>query len=592
MATRRRSVAHVRRTSRPSVIVCASLALFANATSLATAGTATGAGSTRSAAYAAENYAVSRYSATVTVDRAGTIAVAETLAFDFSGAPTDSVQRTFSVRETFDTDADRVFELSDVAIESGDVSADVEMSSEDGVETVIIGFAEEQSGEVTVDFSYTVDGVVSSTVDGLEVRWPVVQGFSVPVANATVDWRAPDVIWLSCLAGSPGSSRPCTSAQLAEVSSPTMTQLALEPGEQLVGILGLGPNSGVEPSADLDPRRSLARSFTASGTELQAALACLLLGLLAALALWWRRGRDSRPGVVSGATPLIRDDEGRVLFGPPSGVRPGQMGTLVDERVDVLDVSSTIIDLATRNYLFIEELPHDQYDVPDWLLRRRNDAGDELLGYEREIFEALFADSAEVRVSMLALRLRDRLPAIQAAMYDDMVAQGWFAERPDSVRNRWTTAGWVLIAAGVVLTAVLALTGTFGLLGLAVVIAGVALALTGQLAPARTAKGAEVLAGLKQLRISLEATDVSDMPPAQRQELISRIYPYALVFGLGTRWAEALAATDPDPDPDEPIYWYGAPHDWHLSQAAPSLGHLSAMLNAAIASRQLLGERT
>lgn len=536
------------------------------------------------------DYAVSRYSAIVTVVPDGSIEVSETITFDFSGGSTDSVQRTFSVQEAYDAEADRVYELTDVAVDVGESPADVDVSSADGVETLSIDFAEEQSGELTLDLSYTVDGVVASTVDGLEVRWPVVQGFGVPVNNASVEWNAPNVLWLSCLAGSPGSSRPCTTAQLAEVASPTMTQLTVEPGEQLVGILGLGAGSGVEASGDLEPRRSLARSFTATGAELWVAVGCLVLGLLAALALWWRRGRDSRPGGAGSSAPLLADGDGGVLFAPPSGVRPGQMGTLVDERVDIVDVSSTIIDLATRNYLFIEELPHDHYGRMDWLLRRRNDPGDELLGYERGIFEAVFADSAEVRVSELDSRLRDRLAVIQASMYEDMVAQGWFAERPDAARNRWTTAGWVLIAAGVVLAAVLALTGTFGLLGLAVVMAGAALALAGQLAPARTARGAEVLAALKQFRRYLERAEMSDLPARQREELISRFYPYALVFGFGERWAEALAATDDDPDPDEPVYWYGAPRDWHLSDAAPSLGHLSTSLNAVISSRHLLSD--
>jgi hypothetical protein len=174
-------------------------------------------------------------------------------------------------------------------------------------------------------------------------------------------------------------------------------------------------------------------------------------------------------------------------------------------------------------------------------------------------------------------------------MYRDMVDQGWFGERPDSVRNRWTTAGWVLLAAGAVLTVVLALVSTFGLVGLAVLLAGVALAAAGQLAPARTSRGGRVLNELRGFREYLASADGSDVPEHQREELFSRFYPYALVFGLGERWATALAARDDDEDPDEPIYWYGAPADWHLSDAAPSLLHLSTGLNAALASRRLLG---
>ncbi|MDQ3480668.1 MAG: DUF2207 domain-containing protein, partial [Actinomycetota bacterium] len=141
------------------------------------------------------DYAVSRYSAIVTVVPDGSIEVSETITFDFSGGSTDSVQRTFSVQEAYDAEADRVYELTDVAVDVGESPADVDVSSADGVETLSMDFAEEQSGELTLDLSYTVDGVVASTVDGLEVRWPVVQGFGVPVNNASVEWNAPNVLW-------------------------------------------------------------------------------------------------------------------------------------------------------------------------------------------------------------------------------------------------------------------------------------------------------------------------------------------------------------------------------------------------------------
>jgi hypothetical protein len=273
-------------------------------------------------------------------------------------------------------------------------------------------------------------------------------------------------------------------------------------------------------------------------------------------------------------------------------VRPGQVGTLVDERADVVDVSATIVDLATRNYLFIEEIPRGAYGRMDWRLRRRNEAGEELLAFEREVVDAVFARSDDVLVSELSDSARPRLPGIQALMYDDMVGQGWFAERPDAVRGRWTTAGWVLVVAGVVVTVALALAGTFGLVGVSVVLAGVALALSGQRAPARTATGAQLLRELQAFRTWLERVDVSGVPVEQREQVISRLYPYGLVFGLGTAWADALAALDVDPDPDAPLYWYGAPHDWHLSDAGASLEHLVAALNAALAARRLLAPAT
>ena len=106
--------------------------------------------------------------------------------------------------------------------------------------------------------------------------------------------------------------------------------------------------------------------------------------------LWWTRGRDRATTARSGCDRCSTAADGALVFAPPSAMRPGQMGTLVDERADVVDVASTVIDLAVRNYLFIEEQPRERFGRGDWLLRRRNDAGHELLPYEREVFDTLF----------------------------------------------------------------------------------------------------------------------------------------------------------------------------------------------------------
>ncbi len=539
---------------------------------------------------AGDDLVIQNYSATVRVNTDGSLHVSEAVTYDFAGEPTSKVDRTIVTRESYDADDDRVYRLSDVAVDAVQVDVDADITTADTQAVISVAFSEPEADQATVTFEYDVTGAVAQTADGLEVRWPVVQGFDAPIDRATVQWNAPGVVWLSCLAGPSGSSRPCTTSQLVDVAAPTMTQQGIGPGDQMVGILGLTFDSGVSASTDLQARRTLARSFTAEGAPLQISLAVLALGLLFALALYRLRGRDSKPTSGGQVRPLAIGPGERLMFCPPSAVRPGQMGTLVDEHADVVDVSSTIIDLAVRNYLFVEELPRSEFGHHDWLLRRRNDAGDELLAYEREIFEAIFATGDEVRVSDLETLLRDRLPAVQALMYDDMVGQGWFSERPDAVRSRWTTAGWVLLAAGAVLTVVLALASTFGLVGVAVILAGAALAAVGQVAPARTSRGSRVLAELKEFRAFLEDPDVEQIPVAQREELISRFYPYALVFGLGERWAQALAATDEDDTPDDPIYWYGAPQNWHLSDAAPTMVRLAAALSSAIASRRLLAD--
>ena len=62
-------------------------------------------------------------------------------------------------------------------------------------------------------------------------------------------------------------------------------------------------------------------------------------------------------------------------FQPPAGVQPGMVGTIIDETANPIDVSATIIDLAVRGYLTIEEdAGSGVFSRTDWTLTRQPDA--------------------------------------------------------------------------------------------------------------------------------------------------------------------------------------------------------------------------
>ena len=167
--------------------------------------------------------------------------------------------------------------------------------------------------------------------------------------------------------------------------------------------------------------------------------------------------------------------------------------------------------------------------------------------------------------------LRPHIGDVQDLLYDDMVRQGWFGERPDSVRSRWTTAGWVLVVAGVVLTGVLAAVSTFGLVGLAVVLAGVAFTASGQVAPARTSRGSRVMRELQDFREYLAAADTRRHPARPAGGAGVAVLPVRRRLRPRRPVGCCPGRMDVDDTPDEPLYWYGAPQNWHLSDAVTSL---------------------
>ena len=101
-----------------------------------------------------------------------------------------------------------------------------------------------------------------------------------------------------------------------------------------------------------------------------------------------RRGRDRRYTGLGGRRrdgqrrPARRNrcrcsrrDAGPVEFIPPDDVRPGQVGTLVDEQANLLDVTATIVDLAVRGWLTITELDPKARTPPRLRAHRDADGG-------------------------------------------------------------------------------------------------------------------------------------------------------------------------------------------------------------------------
>ena len=99
----------------------------------------------------------------------------------------------------------------------------------------------------------------------------------------------------------------------------------------------------------------------------------------------------------------MREAETPVEFQPPDNLRPGELGTLIDFEANPLDVTATIIDLAVRGYLKIEELDKEWYQRKhDWLLTKLPKEG-ELRRYERTLYDGLFADGTPRPMIVIAV---------------------------------------------------------------------------------------------------------------------------------------------------------------------------------------------
>ncbi|WP_350278906.1 DUF2207 domain-containing protein [Kribbella sp. HUAS MG21] len=528
---------------------------------------------------------ITAYDADATLTKDGRLQVKETVDLTAGGT---TFSRTLTTRVRSDADRDRTYELTDVsATVNGQPAQGFQNESTDDGRKLTLNV----SGQSKIVYSYTVDNVVAESTEGREVSWPIVQGFGTAIPKATLSVNIPFATWVTCFAGRTGSSMPCTSSQLAESAALEIEQNGVPAGGRVTFLTGLSAQGNVEPNAEYATRWSLGRAFTVDFTTVGLAVVVFGLGLLGAVGLWFFRGRDAaKVGDGAPERPVLDGADGP-QFAAPDGIRPGQVGTVVDETADVVDITATLLDLAVRNYLTIVEQPREShFGRLDWELRRLHPGGPELLAYEKALLDAVFADGDSVLVSALGPSLRPRLNLVREQLYADVVTQGWFKSRPDADRNRWTTAGVVLLGAGVVLTIVLAIVSKFALVGFAVMAAGVVLALVGQIAPARTARGAAVLGRVAGLQQYLAHETSADLPESHRLEFASRCLPYAAVLGLTEKWALEIAATDDDDDPDAGIGWYSGPENWHLSDIGESLSNFVTSFGGTLTTaRRLFG---
>ena len=75
-----------------------------------------------------------------------------------------------------------------------------------------------------------------------------------------------------------------------------------------------------------------------------------LVTLRGMFALWWYKGRDPDPGMS--VAPM---------YEPPPGISPAEAGTLLDDTIHPRDITSTIVDLAVRGYIKIEETAETRF---------------------------------------------------------------------------------------------------------------------------------------------------------------------------------------------------------------------------------------
>jgi len=265
--------------------------------------------------------------------------------------------------------------------------------------------------------------------------------------------------------------------------------------------------------------------------------------------LWYTVGRDPDPGIS--VAPM---------YEPPKDMTPAECGTLVDDAVRPRDITCTLVDLAVKGYIKIEEVQeqHLLFSGRGYifhLLKPRSE-WKQLAAHEQVMLQTLYAGGGEsTTLAALKNHFYTAIPAIKDDLISELKQKGMYTVDPDSAHA-------YLIGAVVAIVVVLLLLNHFANFPLlqsgfwsvaAVIVSGVIVYLFGRQMTARSLKGARTyvqILGFEEFMNRVDKDRLKQMPP----DTFEKFLPYAMALGIEHRWAQAFAGIIQNPPS-----WYAGP---------------------------------
>ena len=274
-----------------------------------------------------------------------------------------------------------------------------------------------------------------------------------------------------------------------------------------------------------------------------------LVTLAVMFILWWYAGRDPDPGMS--VAPM---------YEPPTGISPAEAGTLLDDRIHPRDITSTIVDLAVRGFIKIEETDDEgllfhHKDYIFHLLQKRQDWNG-LAPHERVMMENIFTDDVpDTRLSSLKNRFYTAVPVVRTDIMSALKQKGIYTLDPESANAYSFGAAFCIVVP-------FAIIQYFGwadffssvpMLILSILISALIWWLFARVMTAKTVKGARThiaVLGFQEFMNRVDADRLKVMPPSTFEKFL----PYAMALGVEHHWAQAFAGIIKDPPG-----WYAAP---------------------------------
>jgi len=527
-------------------------------------------------AWAADDV-IDSWTAAYTVEPSGVVHVQETLAYRFGDdSGRHGIDRILVTREPWgNTGEDAIYAISNINVTSIGASSQFTTtmlgSGRNQQMRIRIGSpaATVQTLTATYTLSYDIAGALRHTDTGGEIYdelyWNVIGDATPLVAQASITVIVPGGVRdLRCYTGSAGSKAACTSSSIDHNGVATFAQTDKGPGSFLTIATQIAPGL----VADNQPHL-VSRSWDQLLGMCITCVATLLTILIVAL-LARRRPRDDRfinvaPGTISQLS-IGPDDHPTipVQFLPP-GISVAEAALLDDGRIEVRDMTATLLSLAVRGVVKFREktelMPSGKpKKVAAVTLLTRDKP---MTVVEAGLVEHLFRDlQPGTEISLTGT-------GYLTAMYQDYVGgirqqvRGleWFKPLPEAgepangYKRRmssnviWNIGIAIIVGGAFALCMFLAFLGTAGVGALAIkwwpAVACFVVVLIGYIVyrwlprrPPRTALGTAYYDQSEGFRKYLATAEAGQLRFEEGRDIFGEFLPWAVIFGLTKRWTK------------------------------------------------------
>ncbi|HEY4767175.1 MAG TPA: DUF2207 domain-containing protein [Candidatus Sulfotelmatobacter sp.] len=493
----------------------------------------------------AKSWRVTDFQDDIIVDRDGSAGVTERITLAFVGQ-WQGIHRTIPIEYPGPngTNYELFLKVTNVTDESGE-KLKYESSTANGARDLKIYIPNAVDATRTVAITYRVRNGTRFFKDYDEFYWNVTgNDWPVPIDHAAATVRFPAAaagsLRAQAFTGVYGSTQRDATAAVAgrDAQFATSTPLPMRGGLTLDVYI---------PKDILQEPSGLRKFFWFLGGNPVVFLP--LVTFAGMFLLWWYKGRDPDPGIS--VAPM---------YEPPSEISPAEAGTLLDDRIHPRDITSTVVDLAVRGYLKIEEtaekvLVFTHKDYIFHLLKPREQWGADLAPHERVMLENVFAIGNETRLSSLKNRFYTAVPAIRQDIMSALKRKGIYLLDPESA-NGYSVGAAILILAAFGIFQYLGWANFFNstaLLVPSVLLSALIWFLFARVMTAKTMKGARTrvaVLGFQEFMNRVDAERLKLMPPTTFEKFL----PFAMALGVEHHWAQAFAGIVKDPPG-----WYVGP---------------------------------